>query len=216
VILLLAVSTTAHARETISLLWGFSAGSSTATNARLIVDEANKSQHKYLFVFLNKPGAGGSIAANAVAASPDNTIVSMSSSFIIRPNFEKTDKTHNLNDFTPILVQGNGSPLFVLSNKYANLKSLLAKTNLTIGVSGVGSISHLVATELIAGHASATIINFKSMPDASMAAAGGHIDAAVGIYGDVAGLVESKKLTVLGYTGNTELPGYKNLLLKKQ
>ena len=213
---LLAVSSMTQARETINLLWAFSPGSSTAANARLLVEEANKIQNKYLFVFTSKPGAGGSIAANTVASNPDNHIVSMSSSFIIRPNFEKADMTHNLNDFVPVLVQANGAPLFVLSSKHSNLKSLLAQPNLTIGVSGVGSISHLVATEIIAGRPSATIVNFKSMPDASLAAAGGHVDAAVGVISDVTGLIESKKLTVLGYTGQAELPAYNRLLLSQQ
>lgn len=212
-IVLLTVSASIYARETISILWGFNTGSSTATNARLIAEEANKIQDKYTFVLLGKPGAGGTIAANTVAANPDNTIVAMSSTFIIRPYYETSTTTHNLDQFTPILVQGIGSPLFVFSGKYKNIKQLINKPNLTIGTSGVGSISHLVATEIATVNPSTIIVNFKSMPEASLAAVSGHVDVAIGIYTDVAGLIEDKKLNVLGYTGNSDVLNYKNRLL---
>ena len=58
-VILLSVSTAGHARETIKILWGFSTGSTTATNARLIADEANRIQNKYTFILAGKPGAGG-------------------------------------------------------------------------------------------------------------------------------------------------------------
>lgn len=210
------VASPAQARETIQILYGFSAGSGPASNARLLADEANRLQNKYLFVFVNKPGAGGSIAANSVASSPDNSVVSMSSSFVIRPYYEKNERTHNLNEFTPILVQATGSPLFLVSGQYKTLKSLTAKSNFTVGVSGVGSISHLVATDLFKNYPGANIVNFKSMPEAVLAAAGKHIDAAVGVYTDVAPLLEANKLKVLGYTGTVAMPAFPNLLLSKQ
>lgn len=211
-VILLIASTMGHARETISILWGFNTGSSTATSVRLIADEANKIQDKYIFIMVGKPGAGGSVAANTVTASPDNTLVGMSSTFIIRPYYEKS-ATHNLDQFTPILVQGNGSPLFVFSSKYKNIKQIINKPNLTIGVSGVGSISQLVANEIALVNPSTIIVNFKSMPEASLAAVSGHVDVAVGIYADVAGLVENKKLNVLGYTGTVSVLNFKNQLL---
>jgi tripartite-type tricarboxylate transporter receptor subunit TctC len=212
----LYVANPAQARETIQMLWGFNAGSGTASNARLLAEEANRLQNKYLFVFVNKPGAGGSIAANSVASSPDNSVVSMSSSFIIRPYYEKNERTHNLNEFTPILVQATGLPLFLVSGQSKTLKSLTAKSNFTVGVSGVGSISHLVATELFKNYPGANIVNFKSMPEAALATAGKHVDAAVGQYTDVAALLEANKLSVLGYTGTIALPAFPNLLLHKQ
>ena len=215
-VVLLTTSTLGYTKETITILWGFNTGSTTATNIRLIADEANKVQNKYSFILLGKSGAGGSIAASAVINNPDNTLVGMSSTFIIRPYYEKSINTHNLDQFTPVLVQGNGSPLFLFSGKYKKFKELVNKPNLTIGVSGSGSISDLIAHEIATVNPSTLIVNFKSMPEASLAAVSGHVDAAIGIYTDVAGLVEDKKLTIIGYTGSKELLNYKNQLLSQQ
>lgn len=202
----LLTALTANAQEIINVAWGFNVGSSSANSVRTICDELNKSQNKYTFVFTGKPGAGGTIAANAVTASPENTLVAMSSSFIIRPYFERTEPTHNLDNFTPVMVQGNGSPLTITSSKHTSMAEVYANPKLTIGVSGVGSISHLVANEIINVNKTAAIVNFKSSVDAGTAAAGGHVDIAVTFDSDTAAFVEANKLAVLGRTGpNTQL-----------
>jgi tripartite-type tricarboxylate transporter receptor subunit TctC len=198
---LLGASTFALAAETITVLWAFNIGSNQANTIRLIIDELNKTQDKYTFVIDNKPGAGGTIAANAVEAKPNTTLVGMSSSFIIRPYFEKNSPTHNLDNFTPVLVQGNGSPMTIVSGKYTKLENALANPNLTIGVSGIGSVSHLAANGLLQANKTASIVNFKSTVDAATAAAGGHVDVAVGFDADVAPFVDSGKVDMLGRTG---------------
>lgn len=198
---LLGASTLALATETITILWAFNIGSNQANTIRLIIDELNKTQDKYTFVIDSKPGAGGTIAANAVEARPNTTLVGMSSSFIIRPYFEKDSPTQNLDNFTPILVQGTGSPVTVVSGKYTKLEHALANPNLTIGVSGIGSVSHLAANALLDVNKTASIVNFKSNIDAATAAAGGHVDLAIGFDADVAPFVEANKVDVLGRTG---------------
>lgn len=190
-----------HAQETITVLWAFNIGANSANSVRVICDELNKAQNKYTFVLSGKPGAGGTIAANTVAANPNNTLVGMSSSFIIRPYFERNEPTHNLDNFTPILVQGVGSPMTIVSGKYTKLEHALANPNLSIGVSGVGSVSHLAANELLQVNKTATIVNFKSMVEAGTAAAGGHVDLAIGFDADVSPFVEGGKLDVLARTG---------------
>jgi tripartite-type tricarboxylate transporter receptor subunit TctC len=202
----LLLSPLVYAQETITILWSFNIGSNQANTVRIMCDELNKMQDKYTFVIGHKPGAGGTIAANAVSANPNNTLVSMSPSFIIRPYFEKTDPTHDLDNFSPILVQGFGSPLTVVSGKYTRLETALANPNLTIGISGIGSISHLAASELTQLNQTAVIANFKSMIDAGSAAAGGHVDVAIGLDSDVTPFIDSGKVNVLGRTGiNTKL-----------
>ena len=213
--LLLGASTFALAAETINIVWGFNIGSNQANTVRYMIEELNKSQDKYQFVLVSKPGAGGTIAANAVTSSPQNTVVSMSSSFIIRPYFEKKETTHNLDDFIPLLVQGTGSPMLFVSSKYQTVEQVLAAKNISIGVSGIGSISHLAANEFANKNRSIQIVNFKSMIEAGTAAAGGHVDVAVGFAPDVQPLIDAKKIRVIGYTGATELPGHQNLLLAK-
>jgi tripartite-type tricarboxylate transporter receptor subunit TctC len=194
-------------REEISILWGFNIGSNQANTIRIMTEELNKMQTKYRFSLVSRPGAGGTIAANAVASSPENTVVGMSSSFIIRPYYEKNQGTQNLDNFLPIFVQAEGAPLYLLSAKYKNLREILRKPNASIGVSGIGSISHLTANELIKINPSITVVNFKSMLEAATAAAGGHVDAAIGFYIDTKGLIDDNRLNILGYTGNSEMLG---------
>lgn len=215
-LLLVFVATAASSKETITILWGFNMGSNQANTVRLLCDELNQSQNRYKFVIGHKPGAGGTIAANEVVANPANTLVSMSSSFIIRPYYEKGVATHNLDNFKPIFVQGTGSPLFIVSSKYRTINDLLSASNLSIGVSGIGSISHLAADEITRSVKNANIVNFKDMPEATISAAGGHIDAAVGLLPDLQGMLAAGKIQVLGYTGRIEVKEYPGLMLSKQ
>jgi tripartite-type tricarboxylate transporter receptor subunit TctC len=212
VIAALAAASLAQARETINIVWGFNIGSNQANTVRIMCEELNAAQDKYTFVLAHRPGAGGTIAANAVTNNPANTLVSMSSSFIIRPLFEKTDPTHNLDNFIPILVQGTGSPLYVVSGKYTSIKQVLNIPNVSIGISG-GGISHIVATEIASVNKTANIIFFKSMVEAGTAAAGGHVDVAIGLYTDVKPMVDSNKVEVLAYTGRVDMLNNKNMLL---
>ena len=204
-----------HAQEEINIVWGFHIGNNQVTTIRGMIEELNQHQNKYRFQLVHRPGAGGTISANSATSNPNNTIVAMSSSFIIRPYFVKDSPTHNLNTFNPILVQGNGVPLFIVSAQITKMQDLIKHPNATIGVSGIGSISHLVASEIVALNPSARIINFKNMIDAATAAAGGHVDAAIAFKVDIQGIVEAKKLSVLGYTGSKPLAGFEDSLLPK-
>jgi len=195
VIAALAAASLAQARETINIVWGFNIGSNQANTVRAMCEELNVAQDKYTFVLVSRPGAGGTIAANAVVADPANTLVSGSSSFIIRPFFEKTEPTHNLDNYVPVVVQGTGSPLY--------------------GVGGAGSISHMVAAQIATVNKTANIVAFKNAIESGTAAAGGHIDVTIGWYTDVKPFLDSNKVKVLAYTGRVDMLNNKDLLLHR-
>jgi tripartite-type tricarboxylate transporter receptor subunit TctC len=192
--------------EVIKVVWGFNPGSNQANTLRQLIDVANQKQSEFRFVFTSHPGAGGYIAAREVSNNPQNTVVSMSSSFIIRPLFERTNAVHNLDEYVPVLVQAHGAPLYIVSSKYTDIREVNAATDINIGVSGIGSISHMVANELIKLNPRAQIINYKSGLDAVNAAAGGHVDVAVSFYADSKGLVDSNKIKILIRTGVETIP----------
>lgn len=207
-------SVNSYASEPITILWAFNIGSNQANTIRLIIDEANKSQNKYEFRLDGKPGAGGTTAANFVQDNPNNTLVGMSSSFFIRPVFEGgKNPVHNLDNYKPVLVQSEGSPLIFVSNKFTSIKDAVKQPNLSVGVSGIGSVSHLAANELFKKNPTATIVNFKNMIEASTAAGGGHVDIAVGFYADLKPLLDANKLNIIGYTGRKVLPPIGDLRL---
>jgi tripartite-type tricarboxylate transporter receptor subunit TctC len=215
IITALATASLAQARETINIVWGFNIGSNQANTVRIMCEELNAAQDKYTFVLAHRPGAGGTIAATAVASNPANTLVSMSSSFIIRPLFEKTEPTHNLDNYVPILVQGTGSPLYVVSGKYTSIKQVLTTPNVSIGISGNGNISHMVAAEIARINKTANIVLFKNMIESGTAAAGGHVDVAIGLYTDVKPFLDNNKVEVLAYTGRVDMLNNKNMLLTR-
>jgi tripartite-type tricarboxylate transporter receptor subunit TctC len=211
----LATAGAVSAAETISILWGFSIGSNQALTLRHIAEDANKSQTKYNFIIESKSGAGGSIAANHVLQNPSNTVVGMSSSFFIRPAVETTG-IHDLDKFKPVLVQGGGAPLSVVSKKYKTIAELLQQPNPSIGISGTGSMADILARILKEKNPNLVIVNYKGMVDATMAAAGGHVDAAVTFVIDAKPMIDAKEVSVIGYTGVRDIEDFKGLQLSKQ
>lgn len=212
------LSLTAHAqtKEIINITWGFSIGSNQANSLRLICEEANKLQDKYTFLLVGKPGAGGTIAANEVHTKPNNILAGGSSSFVIRPLYEKNEVVHNLDLFTPVVVQATGAPMAVFSKKYKTFQELMLAPKPSIGISGNGSIGHLTAVEFFHLNKNINIVSFKSNIDAGVAAAGEHIDASVGFITDLQALLDNNSINVLGYTGKKEITPNANLLLSKQ
>ena len=66
-LLLIAVSSTVFAGPVkVSGVWGWIPTSTQGSYVRAILEESNKIQSKYEFVFENRPGAGASIAARHV------------------------------------------------------------------------------------------------------------------------------------------------------
>jgi tripartite-type tricarboxylate transporter receptor subunit TctC len=206
-LLAIIMAPVALATETIQVVWGFNPGSTQANTLRQIIDVANKQQTEFKFEFTPRPGAGGYIAAKEVRDNPQTAVVGMSSSFIIRPLFERSNPVHDLNDYVPVLVQAHGAPLFFMSQKYSDIKDAIRAADLTIGVSGIGSISHLAAHELIKLNPRAEIVNFKNSIEAVTAAAGGHVDIAVAFYTDGKGLVDAGRAKILARTGSEQISG---------
>lgn len=203
------------AAENIQVIWGFNPGSTQANTLRQIIDVANQQQNQFRFEFTPRPGAGGYVAAKEVGNNPQTAVVGMSSSFIIRPLFERTNPVHDLNEYVPVLVQAHGAPLYLLSNRYTDIRDVISAPNINIGVSGVGSISHLAANELIKLNPRAQIVNFKNSVEAVTAAAGGHVDVAVAFYTDGKGLVDAGKAKILARTGAQQVADSTALPLSK-
>jgi tripartite-type tricarboxylate transporter receptor subunit TctC len=198
--LMLAFSLPLFAAEQIRVLWAFDIASNQASTLRKLLDVANSEQSEFVFVLDNRKGAGGSIAANEVTKYPNNTIVGMSSSFFLRPLIEK-EGTHNLSDFTPVLVQASGTPLVMVTKN----NFVLSKKEITIGISGYGTIGHLFAANFQKDSGiNVIIVPYKSNIDAYVAVMGGFVDAAPVFPGDV-GLPLPSNISIFSYTGDTNI-----------
>ena len=210
--LLCSLALTAQARETVTIIYGFSAADSSANYGRNLANEANKLQNKYNFLFDVRPGGGQSIAVNYVKNTP-NQILMTSGVFWLRPGLYP-DASYNSHEFKTLATMCS-APFAVGSVKFKTWRDVPIDKPITIATSGLGVISHLVAIELQKKYSNATIVPFKSTAEAVTNTLGQQVDIVVGFVGDLekyANLSDGKTgITILGITGAKPLPKYATL-----
>lgn len=137
--------------QPIRLLVGVPAGGSTDTIARALASDMGRSLGRTVIVE-NRPGAGGNIAADAVAkAAPDgNTLLMSFTSHAINATLYPSLPFDPLKDFTPITLVATAPALLVAHPEFAakDLRALidLAKAQpgkLNFAVGAVGSSLHM-------------------------------------------------------------------------
>lgn len=207
---LLATSISAHAGEKITLYWGFSAAANQANFYRALVNELNKNQTKYEFVFDTRIGAGGAIAANHVLKNPQNSLIGGTTTFYVRPNFDK-DTGYNIASFQPVFVQTLGAPVALYSSKFKSIKDLKKSDDLTTGISGFGSHSNLMASILDETYPKVMIVNYPSLVDTNRDVQGKFIDLGWNWLAEIQGAVDTGNTTVLGLTGTRSINGQPTL-----
>ena len=201
-------SLAAQAQQTISIVWPFGMGDTQAQYSRSLVEELNKSQKKYTFILENKPGAGATIGARHVAATP-NTVLAASTAFFVRPNFYPAD-SHKVEDFRPLMTQC-AAPMLIVSKKYKSWKDIDPNQKINIGISGLGATSHLMAMEIVKRFPNAQPVPYKGTREASMDVISGNIDLSVAFLGEVEGFLDNKELTALGISGKKAVRGIATL-----
>lgn len=205
---LLLCASFVQAREVVTIVFAFGVGDSVANYGRTLADEANNIQDQYTFVFDAKPGAGGSIAANYVDNNFKNSILQTSAAFFVRPNFYLAD-SHRVDRFQSLMIQCS-APMAIGSIKYSSLKDISANAPVTIGITGLGATSHLIASQLKQKFPNLLFVPYKSPSDAIIALAGGEIDMSVGFLSEFKewrGNNGTKKINVLGITGARSVDG---------
>src|SRR5918996_3291009 len=105
------------------------------------------------FVIEARPGAGGTLATQAVArAEPDGyTLMMINDNHSINPSVFKNIPYDSIKDFAPIGFVGSAPMVFVVNSAQVpskSVKELVAQTQkdnapLTYGSVGIGSVSHI-------------------------------------------------------------------------
>jgi tripartite-type tricarboxylate transporter receptor subunit TctC len=206
------LSLTATAKETVTIVYSWGPADTAANFHRTLVESANKIQDKYKFVFDTKPGAGGSIAANHVASTP-NTVLATASAFFIRPNFFPNE-SHDLNAFRELMPQCS-APAVITSGKYKTWKEVPTDRPLTIGVSGMGTTTHLIAAQVAKKYPQMTVVPFKSTTDALLSVLSNNTDFAVNFLGDSEQYTKPgapRQVYALGLTGDKSVGGVSPLV----
>lgn len=209
-LILSASAAAASAGITVPVVWAFSPASNQANALRQMIDNANKEQSQYEFVFDNKPGAGGSIGVNSVINSDRPSLILISTSVLVRPKFYP-NQSYDLDKLRPVAITAVDSPLVVLS-KYRTLKEMLAAPGYSIGMVS-GSITEAVAIrlqEMSTKGRSITFVPYAGTIDATRDAVGGHIDASVEFIKDAIPWEKSGQLHIVLNTAKQK--GFEDLV----
>jgi len=202
----------ASAAENVTIIYAWSPADPMANYARSMAQEANKMQDKYVFLVDTKPGAGNTIAANYVKATP-NTILFTSSAFWIRPELYPNE-SYNTSDFKQFMPFCTG-PVAISSIKYKSWDEVPKDKPLNIGVSGLGVTTHLISLQLVDKYPQLQPIPFKSAADSFLGMISGNLDFTVGFISEADAWAKDKSTKVqshvLGITGPKTIHTYKPL-----
>lgn len=159
----------------IRVVVGFSAGSGVDVSARVIAQKLSEIWGQPVIAD-NRPGAGGTIAAQVVAgANPDGyTLISVSAAHVISPSIYPRLQYDTLKDFAGITTTVSLPNVLVVSPSLGvkSVKDLIALAiarpgQLLFSSGGVGSGTHF-ASELFKSRAAIDVshVPFKGIPEA--------------------------------------------------
>ncbi len=203
----LAPTTAARTQDgrPIRLIVGFTAGGTTDFVARLLAERLKASLSEPVIVE-NKPGANGAIAAEYVAKSePDGHTLFFSTvgALAINPALRSNLAYDPVKDFAPVGMAVFNSTMLVVA---ASMKvdsarefAALARTRpVTVGITGLGSISHL-ALELFQAAAGVKLqaVPYRGAAQALTDLLGGQLDALLGDVPTVMAQAKAGKLKPL-------------------
>jgi tripartite-type tricarboxylate transporter receptor subunit TctC len=148
----------------------FTAGNAGDTVARIVLEQVSP-QLGQAFVIENRPGAGGTLAADYVAKSdPDGyTLLLSSASLSSQVVFHKTLPYDAIRDFAPVILIGIQPTVMVASpaDGFKTVADLVAAAKsrpgaLTFASAGIGSASHMAAERFrVAAHIDVRHIPFR-------------------------------------------------------
>src|SRR3954469_22611164 len=191
--------------RTITVIVPLGAGSASDIIARVVMEQVGRQVGQTIIVE-NRPGAGGTIGANAVAKSaPDGYTALVYGAFTSAQALYSKLPYDTLGDFVPVISLGQ-QPLVIvsaLSKGYKTLGDLIgaAKTGpgaLNYSSAGIGSSSHFGAARLRASAAfEAQHIPFKGAAEAVTDVIAGRSDFSVQLPATTLPLLKDGKLTTL-------------------
>ena len=199
------------------ILVGAPTGGSTDTLARTLGQELGRLLGRTVVVE-NRPGAGGNIAADAVAkAAPDgNTLLMSFTSHAINASLYPSLPFDPLKDFTPLTCVAT-SPSMLVAHPSVSAKDVreliaLAKAHpgkLNFAIGAVGSSLHL-AGDLFKMQSGAYIVNipYRGTAPAIQDVIAGQVEMMFAAVGNAQAHVKAGKLKALGVTSAKRLAAF--------
>ena len=209
--------TQAQTQPPIKILVGAPAGGTTDTMARTLAHSLG-TQLGRTVVVENRPGAGGNLAADAVAkAAPDGNILLMSfTSHAINASLYPSLPFDPVKDFTPLTMVSTSPSLLVAHPKVTanNVKELIALAKakpgqMNFAIGALGSSLHM-AGDAFKMKSGVYIVNipYRGTAPAVQDLLAGQVDLMFAAVGNVQSHIKAGKLKVLGVTSAKRLPAY--------
>jgi tripartite-type tricarboxylate transporter receptor subunit TctC len=203
--------------QPVRLIVGAPPGGSTDTIAREVAPEMSRLLGRTVIVE-NRAGAGGNLAAEAVArAAPDGTtlLVSFTSHAVNATLYPKLP-FDPVADFTPLTLLGTAPSVLVAhpSVPAKDVRELIAYAKrrpgqLSFALGGIGSSLHL-AGDALKMQAGVYIVNipYRGTAPAITDVIAGHVPLMVAPVGGVRAHVQAGRLKMLGVTSTRRLPQF--------
>lgn len=196
-----------YPNKPIRIVVGFTPGGGPDITARYVAQKLTEAWKQQVVVD-NRPGAGGTIAANLVAnANPDGyTLLSVSSAHAVAPAIYAKLPYDTRKDLAGITLSANSKYLLVVAPSFGakSVKELLALAKsrpgqLNFSSAGVGSGTHFAA-ELFKSMATADVVHipFKGIPEALTEAMTGRVHFFMAPIANAVSLVKDGRLRALG------------------
>ncbi len=188
------------------------AGTASDVAARVVMDQVGK-QVGQTFVIENRPGAGGTTGANAVAkAAPDGATILTYGAMAGSAALYSKLPYDPLNDFVPVIALGQ-QPLAVVvspARGWKTLGDLVAEGKarpgaLNYSTAGIGSASHFGAERLrVSAGFEAQQVAFRGM-EAVTEIIAGRVDFSVQPFSNVLSLIKEGKLAALAISAGKRI-----------
>ncbi|MDM0049386.1 tripartite tricarboxylate transporter substrate binding protein [Variovorax sp. J22R115] len=215
-----ALGSAAHAQmgnAPVRILVGAPAGGSTDTLARTLAASMGPTLGRTVIVE-NRPGAGGNIAADAVAkAAPDgNTLLMSFTSHAINATLYPSLPFDPVKDFTALTAVATSPSILVAhpSLPASNLRELIALAKarpgeLNFAIGSVGSSLHM-AGEAFKMQSGVNIVNipYRGTAPAVQDVLAGQVQLMFAAVGNVQAHIQAGKLKALGVTTAKRLPAF--------
>lgn len=199
----------------IRIVVGFTPGGVPDITARFIAQKLTENWKQQVVVD-NRPGAGGTMAANIVAnANPDGyTLLSVSNAHAVAPAVYAKLPYDTLKDLAGVTMTAKGPALLLVSPalgvKSAKELIALAKSRpgqFNFSSAGVGSGTHFAA-ELFKNMAGIDVVHvpFKGIPEAITETMSGRVQFFLSPLASAINLVKEGKVPAIGVTSTQRIP----------
>jgi tripartite-type tricarboxylate transporter receptor subunit TctC len=208
-LIIVGTSLTATAKEKVQAVWPFTPASTQGLYYRAILEQANKEQDKYEFVFEHRTGAGGAIATQYVHNLQGTRILAHSAAYFARP-FLYPETQYKFEQFKPVMIMGFAPAALITKGK--TLEQILAQKKINIATAGAGSSTHLLAEAFFKQYKEGrdiAMIHYKDTNEAAKDVIGGSVDATFEFLGDAK--ARGDLITIVGITGKSKVENFKFL-----